>query len=210
MNIVVFGATGATGCALIRQALVQKHHVTALARTPAKLDIKHSNLKVVQGDVSDTTTVESILSGHDAVCCVLGNATPLKRDPALVRGLCHIVRAMERSGPSRLIYLSFLGVPDGRSQLTSLFRYVIAPLLLRNEVADHEAKENAIKQCRLEWTIVRPPKLTDGPPTGTYRHGCSVKGTSIIPTISRADVADFMLRQLDDRASLRRAPAVMH
>jgi len=109
-----------------------------------------------------------------------------------------------------LIYLSFLGVLSGRNQLSLLGRYLVAPLILRNVVADHEAKENIIRRSNLDWTVVRPPRLTNGPHTGSYRHGTDIKAASVIPMISRADVADCMLRQLGDRAYLRKAPAVMY
>jgi putative NADH-flavin reductase len=165
---------------------------------------------MVQGDVADAAAVERALFGQDAVLCALGAATPLKRDQTLVNGMDNIVRAMERSGPRRLIYLSFLGVSGGREQLSLLGRHVVAPLILRNVVTDHEAKENIITRSGLDWTIVRPPRLTNGPHTGAYRHGDNVKAASVIPMISRADVADFMLLQLDDRAYLRKAPAVMY
>ena len=109
-----------------------------------------------------------------------------------------------------MIYLSFLGVSGGREQLSFLGRYVVAPLIMRNVVADHEAKENIIRQSNLDWTIVRPPRLTNGPHTGAYRRGPDIKAASVVPMISRADVADFMLRQLDDPTYLRKAPAVMY
>ena len=142
--------------------------------------------------------------------CALGAATPLKRDPILVSGIENIVRAMERGGPRRLIYLSFLGVHGGRGQLSLLGRYVVAPLILRNIVADHEAKEHTITQSSLDWTIIRPPRLTNGPHTATYWHGRDIKAASVVPMISRADVADFMLRQLGSPVYLRKAPAVMY
>ena len=210
MRIVIFGAAGTTGRALVTQALAQGHQVTAFVRTPAKFDVKHAGLKVVQGDVADAAAVERALSGQDAVLCALGAATPLRRDQTIVSGVDNIVRVMERGGPRRLIYLSFLGVRGGREQLSLIGRYIVAPLILRNVVTDHEAKENIITQSGLDWTIVRPPRLTNGPHTGAYRHGGDIKAASVIPMISRADVADFMLRQLDDRAYLRKALAVMY
>jgi putative NADH-flavin reductase len=210
VRIVIFGAAGATGRALVTQALTQGHQVTAFVRTPAKFELKHAGLNMVQGDVADAAAVERALFGQDAVLCALGAATPLKRDKTLLNGMDNIVRAMERSGPSRLIYLSFLGVSGGREQLSLLGRHVVAPLILRNVVTDHEAKENIITRSGLDWTIVRPPRLTNGPHTGAYRHGDNIKAASVIPMISRADVADFMLLQLDDRAYLRKAPAVMY
>ena len=83
-------------------------------------------------------------------------------------------------------------------------------MLLRNVVADHEAKEAIVQQSGLDWTIARPPRLTNGPLTGAYRSGERIGANSTIPTISRADVADFMLKQLIDDANLRKAPGVMN
>jgi len=210
VRIVIFGAAGATGRALVAQALAQGHRVTAFVRTPVGLDLKHASFNVAQGDVADPAPVERALFGQDAVFCALGAATPLKRDQALVIGVDNIVRAMVRSGPRRLIYLSFLGVRGGRQQLSLLGRYLVAPLILRNVVIDHEAKEKIITQSGLDWTIVRPPRLSNGPHTRNYRHGGNIRAVSVIPMISRADVADFMLRQLDDHAYLHKAPAVMY
>jgi putative NADH-flavin reductase len=133
-----------------------------------------------------------------------------ERDPTLIAGVRHIIEAMENAGAQRFIYLSFLGVRDGRNQLSFLGKYIVAPLVLRSVVADHEAKERLIKGSRLKWTIVRPPKLTNGQRTGAYRSGERIAANSIIPTISRADVADFMLKHLADDTYLHRAPGVMN
>jgi putative NADH-flavin reductase len=86
----------------------------------------------------------------------------------------------------------------------------MAPLVVRNEVADHEAKEAIIRQSKLDWTIVRPVLLTNGPHTGVYRNGVDIRVRSFIPTISRADVAEFMLTQLADKTYVRKTVAVMH
>jgi putative NADH-flavin reductase len=210
MNLLVFGASGGTGRELVRQALAQGHVVTAFARDPAKLDINHANLRVAQGDVADYAAVERAVKNQDAVICALGSSTPLRRDPILIEGVRNIIDAMERTGGRRLIYLSFLGVRNGRNQLSFLGKYIVAPLVLRNVVADHEAKERLIKQSRLNWTIVRAPRLTNGQRTGAYRSGEGIGANSIIPTISRADVADFMLKQLTSDTYLRKAPGVMY
>jgi putative NADH-flavin reductase len=210
MNLLVFGASGGTGRELVRQALAQGHVVTAFARDPAKLDINHANLRVAQGDVADYAAVERAVKNQDAVICALGSSTPLRRDPILIQGIDNIIHAMERAGVRRLIYISFLGVRNGRHQLSLLGKYIVAPLVLRNVVADHEAKERLIKQSRLNWTIVRAPRLTNGRRTGTYRSGEDIATNSIIPTISRADVADFMLTQLTSDTYLRKAPGVMY
>ena len=110
----------------------------------------------------------------------------------------------------RLVYLSFLGVREGRSQLSMVGRYLVAPVLLRNVVADHEAKERFTKQSTLDWVIVRPPRLTNGARQGSYRSGVDVRAISVIPRISRADLAEFMLRQVSDKTYVRKTPAVMY
>jgi putative NADH-flavin reductase len=210
MKVLVFGASGGTGRELVRQALAQGHIVSAFVRDPAKLDPGIGNLKVVQGDVAEYASVERGVRDHDAVLCALGAATPLKRDPVLVQGVRHIIQAMERAGVRKLVYLSFLGVRDGRAQLGLFGRYVVAALVLRNVVADHEEKEGLIRQSRLDWVIVRAPKLTNGQRTGRYRSGEQIRAQSMIPTISRADLADFMLRQLTSDSYLQKTPSVIY
>ncbi|HMK39859.1 MAG TPA: NAD(P)H-binding protein, partial [Bacteroidota bacterium] len=121
----------------------------------------------------------------------------------------NIVRAMEQSPARRLIYLSFLAVRERRARSGFLIRNVVSRIV-HNEIADHEEKEDAIASSRLEWTIVRPGKLTHGPRTGNYRFGEDVEPASLLPTISRADVADFMLRLLKETAFVRKAPGIMY
>ena len=210
MRILVLGATGATGRHLVEQALDQNHRVTALARNPDKLATPSGDLTVVQGDVTDPLAVERAVASQDAVICALGSSTPFRRDPTLVNGVANLVAAMQRLHVQRLVYLSFLGVRDGRSQLSLLGKYIVAPLILRNVAADHEHKEAIIRQSALNWVIIRPPRLTDGPRTGVYRSGEDIEATMAIPRISRADLAEFMLTQLDDGANVRQAPAVMY
>jgi putative NADH-flavin reductase len=103
-----------------------------------------------------------------------------------------------------------MGVRNGRDQLSFLGKYNVAPLALRNVVADHEAKEALIKQSHLNWTIVRAARLTNGPRTGAYLSSENIGANSIIPTISRADVADFMLKQLTCDTYLHKAAGVTY
>ena len=209
MNVLVFGATGATGHELVSQALAKGHRVTAFVRTPSKLGALSTRVTVAQGDVAHSAVAHA-LDGQSAVLSALGAASPLRRDPVLVDGVRHIVNAMEQMSVRRLVYLSFLGVQEGRSQLRLVGRTLVARLILRHIVADHALKEEIIQRSRLDWVLVRPPRLTNGPRRGSYRHGSDIRATSIVPTISRADLADFMLRQLADDTYVRRAPAVIY
>jgi putative NADH-flavin reductase len=210
MRVVIFGASGATGRELVGQALVQGHLVTAFVRNPSRLGPQSSDVRVMRGEVSDRSAVARAIEGQDAVLCALGAASPLRRDHTLVEGVRHIVEAMERLGVRRLVYLSFLGVREGRRQLSAIGRFVVAPVILRNVVADHEEKERIIRQSRLEWVIVRPPRLTYGARMGDYRAGAEIRALSAIPQISRADLADFMLSQVTKDTYVHETPAVMY
>jgi putative NADH-flavin reductase len=206
MNVLIFGATGGTGRELIKQALDQGHTVTGFSRHAAKLLSQYPNLPIVEGDVADRATVEQAVQGQDAVLSALGSSS-LKRNPALTKGVENIVQAMAQQGVRRLVYQSSLGVGDSRKRVSFLVRYIIIPLVLRNAIADHEDKERIIKQSNLDWVIVRPAGLTDGPHTGEYRFGETIEFGA---KISRADVADFMLKQLTDDACLKKTPGISY
>lgn len=209
MNILIFGASGRVGRELVRQALEQGDCVTAFVRDLSKMDVKHINLKVVQGDVVDYASVERAVKDQDAVICALGASTPAKRDRTLVDGVRHIIQALEQASVMRLVYLSFIADRESRKDLGPFVNYIVAPLL-RNVIDDHEEKERLIKQSRLDWVIVRPPRLTSGHQTGIYRSGEKIAARSLILTLSRADLAEFILKQLKDDTFVRKAPRVMY
>ncbi|MBC7923031.1 MAG: SDR family oxidoreductase [Ferruginibacter sp.] len=208
MNIVIFGASGATGQELVSQALNSRHLVTAFVRTPSKLTLTHEHLKIVQGDVINYRQVEEVVKNQQAVISALGVSKPLKPDPAVVEGVQNIIQAMEKQRVKRLIYQSAFAVRENRSELGFFVNKVLG-LILRNEIGDHEIKEALIKKSSLEYVIVRPSTLTNGPMTGKYRHGERILSSSLISPVSRADVADFMLRQLSDNAYVHKSPRVM-
>ena len=209
MKVLIFGATGDTGRLLVSSGLQQKHGITAFVRHPAKLNIHHENLKVVKGDVSDYASVESALDGHDGAISALGAATPFKRNPTLVKGIDNIVKAMHRQKVSRFIYQSFFGVSEYRSELGFVLDKVV-PLVMTNVVKDHEAKELSIINSALQWTIVRCSMLTHGPATEKYRDGEHITSPFFLPMISRADVADFMIKQLTDVRYNYKKPRLMY
>jgi len=208
MRLLIFGASGQTGQELVRQALQRKHAVTAFVREPAKLASLASSIAIASGTVADAAAVAAALPGHDAVVSTLGVGTPLKHDPDVIAGVGHIVRAMQAHQVRRLVYLSFIGVRDSRPAVGFVLRY-LAPLALRHEIADHEAKEARVRGSQLDWTIVRPPKLTAGRRTGRYRVGENITTWTPLPLLSRADVADFILQELASPQYIRRAPRLL-
>jgi len=207
MKVLVFGASGLTGRELVKQALRAGHVVTAFARHPHAVGAD-SRVRVVQGDIVDAPAVLQAVGGQEAVISALGAPTPTSPYPPLRTGIAHIIAAMQQHGVKRLVYLSFLGVRAGEEPL-GFFLDHVASRLLRHSIADHRANEQAIRASGLKWTIVHPPKLTNGRRTGTYRSGEDVAVTSFLPSISRADVAESMLRQLTDESYLHRRPRVM-
>lgn len=209
MKLLIFGSTGATGRQLVEQALTQGYAVTAFARNPAKVDRRHENLRVVQGDVMDDSSVERATQDQDAVLVALGTG-PLTKNTVRSEGTRNVMGAMEKAGVRRFVCLSSIGIGDSRPMLPFHYKYFLVPLLLRHEFAEHEAQENWVKQSRTEWTIVRPGSLTNGIRTGHYRHGLPGADKTIEGRISRADVADFMLRQLRDNTYLYKTPWVSY
>lgn len=209
MRIAIFGSTGGTGRELVRLGLESGHAVTAFARDTARLaDVRNDRLRVVRGDVLDPPTVLDGVAGQDAVLSAIGAGrarTALRQD-----GTANIIRAMERSGVKRLISLSSLGVGDSRSNLSFFVKHLVFPFVLRHVMADHARQERVIKQSDLDWIIVRPGYLTDGPLTGTYLHGFPVTERNLRGQIARADVADFMLNQLEDPQYLHETPELSY
>lgn len=209
MKIAVFGATGGTGREIIAQALDQGHHVTAQARSPEALaDLEQPGLEVMRGDVLEMDDVERVVAGQRAILCAIGagaGRTSLRED-----GTRNIVAAMEGSDVSRLVCLSSLGVGDSRANLPFFTKHVIVGIFLRHAFADHERQERVVMQSPLAWTIARPPHLKDGPRTGEYQHGFPPSDRSIRNWISRADVADFMLKQLGEETYLRQTPGISY
>lgn len=207
MKVAVFGATGRTGIPLIEQALAAGHEVTAFVRDPARLPVLHERLRVVQGDVQDATPVEEAVKGQDAVLMVLGHTKSSPKN-VLTQATENVLDAMKKHGVRRLVNLTGAGVADPQDQ-PKLFNRVMSVLLkvaARDLLADSERQAEAIKQSGVEWVIVRVPMLTEGPHTGNIKVGYVGQGTG--PRIARADVADFMLKQLTDNTYLTHAPMI--
>lgn len=206
MNVIIFGATGTVGSELVKQALDKGYTVTAFVRTPSKLELTHPNLNLIQGDVMNYAAVEKAVQGQDAVLCALGAG---RKGIIRSEGTKHIVQAMEKANVKRFICQTTLGIGDSKETLTFFWKYIMFGLLLRAAFADHVLQEAYIQQSKLDWTIVRPGAFTNGERTGSYQHfEGAIKGLEL--KISRADVADFMLKQLDDDSYLYKTPGLSY
>ncbi|MET3985794.1 NAD(P)H-binding protein [Streptomyces sp. PvR034] len=204
MRITVFGATGGVGREVVRQALDAGHEVTAVVRDPARLPgAGHERLRVATvADVTDADALGPVLRGRDAVVCALGARSNKQARLAPVAGpaLGAIVSAMDRAGVRRLSAVSAAPLGPDHEDDGAFTRAVLMPLLrraLRDVYADLAVMEAVIGASGTQWTVVRPPKLLNGPRTGTYRRAVDAnlpRGRSI----PRADVADALLSTLTD------------
>lgn len=208
MRVLIVGASGGTGRELVVQALEQGHRVTAFVRSPDRLRFHHERLALARGDVLDYASVERAVGGHDAVLSALGHKRWFYPNRILSEGTRHLVRAMEQQGVRRLVCETALGVGDSRGRAGLYYTLFVAPLILPFYFRDKERQESIIRTSSLDWTIVRPGMLTYGPRRGVYRHGPHVGHWLVTCRISRADVAEFMLRQLADDRYLRSSPGV--
>jgi putative NADH-flavin reductase len=207
MKLAIFGATGRTGQQLVRQALARGDELTVLARDPTKLAQADEHLHVVKGDVHDRRAVRQTITGADAVISVLGPGKGSGND-LLTTGMRLIVAAMQEAGLRRLVALSITAVRDPRDQPRTIDRLLegAGRLLAARVYADHRGQAAVLRATDLDWTIVRAPLLTNGPHTGAYQVG--YMGAGLGGRISRADVADFLLRQASDATYVHRLPLI--
>jgi putative NADH-flavin reductase len=210
MKIAIFGAAGKVGRHLLDQALERGDEVSVLVRDTSKLTIqRHEGLKVVQGDVLDPKDVEKAVVGTGAVLSALGHTKTSSKD-VLTEGTKNIVAAMNRHGVRRLVCLTGAGVRDPKDEPKLVDRVIgsLLKLLQKDLLEDSIGQARVIKESELEWVIIRAPVLNEGEKKGEYRIGYVGKESGT--RLSRADVADFMLKQTTDDTYLHQAPMVSH
>ncbi len=216
MKLTIFGATGGTGRCLTEQAIAAGHEVTVVVRDPARLAVRGQaavpeptadqggRLHVVTADVMDPAAIIPAVEGADAVLSALGprgnGPTTVSQDSAR-----SIISAMQKSGVRRLVTVSGSVVTDAGEG--PVMRYLAKPLtrrtLLRHVCADMRRAEDEVRDSHLDWTIMRPPRLTGKPATGTYRTALD-RNLPRGYTVSRADLAACMLTLLADPATVGR------
>jgi putative NADH-flavin reductase len=202
MKLLILGATGATGQHLVSRSLEQHHEVTVLVRNPAKLKTNHEKIITITGDVLDKDILLKALAGQDAVLSALGRGKTLRSDDLITNAVSVLIPGMIEVNVKRLIFLSAIGVGETFVQ-ASFIQKIIFRTFLRNIYADKTRSEKKIHSSTLDWTLVYPVQLIDTPGSGNYKAGeiLEMKG---LPKISRADVAEFMIRQLSDNTYLKK------
>ena len=213
MKVVVFGATGSTGRLVVESALSAGHVVTAFVRDPKRMPLTHPNLGIVEGNAMDPASVASAVQGSDAVICTLGVIPQATEDlgrrqrnvPVCSVGTRNILAAMPQ-GRGRLIVESSVSV--GESYHTGTFGAgFLVKLALKEVMADKEEQEAAVRESGCDWTIVRPATLTFKRARGNLEAGTDLRW-NITSTATRADVAEYMVKILDDPATYKKAITV--
>lgn len=207
MNLTLFGATGSVGRHLVQQALENGHQVCAFGRNSTRLELGHKSLCFINGDVTHYDEVDAAVKGADAVLCTLGAG---RKGLLRTAGTRNIVLAMQTHRVRRLVCQTTLGAGESRGNLDFFWKYLMFGILLRSAMADHETQEAVVRASDLDWTIVRPGAFTNGPKTGKYREDFKSDDRSLALKISRADLAAFMLRQLNDRKYAGRSVGVSY
>jgi putative NADH-flavin reductase len=206
-NILVIGANGGIGRQAVEIALAAGHHVTAVLRRPDSLPLSHPNLVKVQGDIMHPETFERHLEFHNAVISALGVKGGLLSDKPTTlysQGNANLIKLMKKKGMERAYFISASAIEI--SPVMPFFARFLAKnvlqKLLRHMYADQREMEKLVKASGLEWTIIRPPQLTNKPMTGHYRIAINSFLKNSLK-ISRADVAHFMVNNINNKATYR-------
>ncbi len=211
MHITVIGAAGKSGAAVVQQALVAGHTVTAFVHhsegyTPA------AGVTVVEGDSTDLTAISGAITGSAAIVDCIGGATPYKHTKLERNTAGTVIQAIREQthggqSPARLIAISMIGIDDSMQQTPFWYEYLMMPTFLHGATPDKTAMEAAIKKSGIPFILVRPPLLTDGDATGTIK----VLGpTETGHKITRADLAHFIVQQLNSDTYLNQAVTVVN
>ncbi len=202
----MLGATGEIGSAVVETALDAGHEVTAFARSAAKLGRLGDRARAIAGDVTDAVAVATAVSGHDAVINAIGSSPDPAQLALPATAMGNVMSGMERHGVRRLVGLAggAVSLPGERKPLSGRLTSSLVRLMARNVVEAKQRELNAVAASALDWTMVRPPRVVDGPPTGRVVIGDKLHGFRV----TRGDLAVAMLRLAAETSWLRQAPYV--
>jgi putative NADH-flavin reductase len=206
MRVAVFGATGGIGRHVVERALGAGHQIVALARDPAGVEPR-DGLSVAAGDLADPSAVARVVAGTDAVIWAVGpTSNTADQPPIFEQGARNLVAAMNSAGVKRLVALSGAGitVAGERKPLGGRLMTALVAVLAKHVVEAKRREYEVFSQSGLDWTLARPPRVVEEPGRGAYEAGDRLAGR----TVAQADLAQFMVDQLDDRSWLRKAPFV--
>jgi len=206
VKILIIGASKGTGALAVEAALARGHQVTAFARSPQNLKLEHGGLTRFKGNFHDPASVEAAVKGHDAVIITAAPTTlkALRESPTFFSlGTGYVIEAMKKHGSRRLVVLSALGVGDSRPLFNWLMQKLIIDWVLKTPYRDHDVQEQQARNSGLDWVIARPSRLTNGPARKRYVKQPALE--KVPGSISRADVADFLVEAAEQDTWLHKA-----
>ena len=208
MRILITGATGGTGREIVREALARGYQVTALARSAADAASLIPGADITEGDARDGDAVAKALAGCDAVISALGTKLSLLHEETLLSTATRIlINEMQKKEIMRLVCITGIGAGDSHGHGGFLYDHIAQPLLLSSTYRDKDRQEEEIRESGLDWTIVRPTNLKDGPATDKIRALTDLTGFHG-GSIARADVARFLISELTDRHWACKSPVI--
>jgi putative NADH-flavin reductase len=209
MKLLLIGATRGIGFELLQQALGAGHEVNLIARSPERLAIQHERLQVIKGGILDKAVIEAAVSGQDVVCITIGSGPTRKPVSVFSEGAKIVIEAMKSSTCQRLLCVTGIGAGDSRGHGGFFYDKILNPLLLKTIYEDKDRQEAIVQQSGLDWEIIRPGFLTNSPRTGQYQILTDLSGVTA-GKISRADVADFMMREISDMQYRQQTPLLTY
>ncbi len=198
MKVLVIGAGGESGQEIVKRAQAHGHEVTAFVHDPS--EYKQAGVRVIGGDVLDAGAVQSAVAGQEAVIDALGGKTPFKETTLETNAARNVVDAMKQHNVKRLIVISVMGAGDSQGNAPFLYEHLLMPMFLRGAMKDKAGMEAEVSSSDLKWTLVRPPTLTKGDPTGKFHVVASEAHPNDTKAhkITRADLAEFIVEQLEN------------
>ena len=209
MKIVIFGATGTIGRLAVTRMIEDGHHVTAFARDPEKLPLRHENLELFPGDATDRAAVFAAVEGQDVAVITIG-AGMSRKGTVRSDATMNVIQAMQAHRVRRLICQSTLGAHESWSNLNFFWKRIMFGALLAPVFRDHELQESLVRASGLDWTIVRPSAFTDAPVGGAFKEAVRPGDRALRLKIPRAEVAEFLRRQVADGRYLKRAVGISY
>lgn len=205
MKIAVIGATRGIGLALVKAAIADNHEVTVLARS--RMPISHTNLSIVAGNATNYDAIKTVVEGQEVVCDCLGTTNVIKKIDMFSRCAENLSEALRPE--QLLIAVTGIGAGDSKGHGGFWYDNLFLPIVLRRMYADKDRQEQILKQNISRLIIVRPGALNNRPLTGKYRALVDLTGIHG-GSISRADVADFMLAQAKSPQFIGKTPLLIY
>lgn len=202
LRILVIGGTSGIGLETVKLALDRGHNVTAMARRPERMTLKHERLATVAGDILDAHSVAAAMAGQDAVVTTIGIGPTRKPVSLFSEGTRTVLETMPKVGTQRMLAVTGIGAGDSRGHGGFFYDRILQPLALKTIYEDKDRAEALLGSSDTDWTIVRPGHLTDDLSDNQYRVIDDMEGITS-GKIARADVAHFIVAALESRSYLR-------